>query len=181
MAARAPSWADAVAAVGGPTSGPVPAPDVAATGLAIVERGPGLFRLEAADDLALACDLAGPLALPPERAARLLTALAQRFAVPRAAIEPAADLALAAVLADDLAQGRAAWDRDVQLRFKRRELPLGVLRALVRQGLGETHGLYRALAERWQAGDYRHFMAFLRRADALLDYRPFRNGSRRAP
>lgn len=181
-AARAPTWAAAVATVCGSASGPLLAPDAAAAGVAIVERAPGLFRLEPSGDPALPCDLAGPLALPPARAERLLAALAPRFAAPRIAIEPPTDVALAATLAaalaDDLAQGRAQWAHHVQKPFKRRELPLGVLRALIRQGLGETHGLYRALAERWRAGDYRQFMAFLRRADALIDYRPYRDGRR---
>ncbi|MFO0751648.1 MAG: hypothetical protein U1F43_39175, partial [Myxococcota bacterium] len=118
----------------------------------------------------------GPLAGTPRAVAAALEALAPLFTT-RAAVE--APEVGPDVLAIDrqLALGERDFFKDVAAPFKRRELTRRTLRALVHAGLEATRGLYRALAGRWRIDDFQRFMDFLRRGDALLDYRAYRRGS----
>lgn len=79
-------------------------------------------------------------------------------------------------LDDALRAGDIEFFAHIVTPFKRRELLLPTLRAAIDLGLTATRGLYRALATRWRIEDYQRFMDFLRRNDALLDYRPYRRG-----
>jgi two-component system NtrC family response regulator len=86
-------------------------------------------------------------------------------------------------VADDLFEalvaGRCTFWGDVHRLFMARDLTRRDIRELVRRGLAETHGSYRALARllRLPAGDYGRFLAFLTEYDCHVDPREFRRGT----
>jgi hypothetical protein len=75
-------------------------------------------------------------------------------------------------------RGEVSFDAAVIAPFKRHDLTRGQVRALVHVGLIEVGGLYKALAQRWGVNDaeYQRALDFLRRANAALDFRPYRRG-----
>ena len=163
--------------LGEPRAELVPAQE-AVHGLNLVEDGDG-WLLEPLSG-ARPSRFAGPghpiARAAPDLVAKALSALAPLF-VPRQT-ESAPDTLDAENLDEALRSGALDFFGGLLPAFKRRELLLPTLRAAVDLGLTETRGLYRALANRWKIDDYQRFMDFLRRNDALLDYRPYRRGGR---
>jgi DNA-binding NtrC family response regulator len=86
-------------------------------------------------------------------------------------------------VADDLFEalvaGRCSFWGDVHRLFMARDLTRRDIREIVRRGLAESRGSYRALARllRLPAGDYGRFLAFLAEYDCHLDPREFRRGA----
>jgi DNA-binding NtrC family response regulator len=75
------------------------------------------------------------------------------------------------------ANGEPFWSY-VYPRFMARELSRGVLLELVKIGLKETRGQYKALVRRWgmSEGDYKRFLNFLRKHQCHIPYAGFRKG-----
>jgi DNA-binding NtrC family response regulator len=76
----------------------------------------------------------------------------------------------------DLSEGRKDFWSAIHTRYKRRDISREKVVALVDFGLRSTRGSYKTMASmfRLKENDYRRFMDFLRRADCLLDFRPYR-------
>jgi len=86
-------------------------------------------------------------------------------------------------VADDLFAGLisghfAFWDH-VRKLFLDRDITRHDIRELVRRGLAETYGNYRAMAKLFGLADqdYKKLLNFLKAHDCVIDYRPFRAGS----
>ncbi len=120
----------------------------------------------------------GPLSLPPDAMERLLAALLPLAtgAAPRKADAEAPDPGIALDAA--LSAGALDFMAEVRPRFARHELTRETIRAAVGLALARTGGLYKAVAARWGIKDYQRFMDFLRRNGCLVDFRPFRTGTR---
>jgi hypothetical protein len=172
------AWTRAIAALAGPVIDGRVEPESAVFGLRATELATGAWRLVAGDGHAAMTT--GPLTATPRAVAAALEALAPLFS---ARTEPVDTPAGPDPVALDraLVAGEREFFGDVATPFKRRELTRKTLRAVVHLGLAATHGLYRALAVRWRIDDYQRFMDFLRRGDALLDYRAYRRGTPPAP
>jgi DNA-binding NtrC family response regulator len=82
----------------------------------------------------------------------------------------------AAELVSQMANGESFWTA-VHPRFMARDLTRNDLRAVIRIGLGATHGNYRVLLKRFNmpAEDYKRFLRFLRAHDCHLSFQPFRS------
>ncbi len=85
-------------------------------------------------------------------------------------------------VADDLVAGLvsrhfAFWDH-VHKLFLDRDITRHDIRELVRRGLAETYGNYRAMVTLFGLadGDYKKFLNFLKAHGCMVDYRPFRKG-----
>lgn len=164
-------------ALGEPRTEVAPASD-AIHGLSLVEDGAGwlLEPLSGAPPQRFAGPGHPVAASAPELVAKALSALAPLF-IPRQPDTTPSELD-AEALDEALRSGALDFFGGLLPAFKRRELLLPTLRGAIDLGLTETRGLYRALANRWRIEDYQRFMDFLRRNDALLDYRPYRRGDR---
>jgi DNA-binding NtrC family response regulator len=81
----------------------------------------------------------------------------------------------ASELVSQMENGESFWTA-VHARFMTRDLTRTDLRAVIRAGLGATHGNYRALLKRFNmpAQDYKRFLRFLRAHDCHLSFQPFR-------
>ena len=170
-------WRAAVEALCGPLLDLPPAPETAADGLHLTLTEEGRWALRASD--AALTRLARAPDLPPGALARALVALAPALvaqAAPLGASDPDAAWAHAADTA--LVRGAASFEELVITPFRRHDLTRAQVRALVHLGLTETQGLYKSLARRWQLPDeaYQRALDFLRRANAALDFRPYRRG-----
>lgn len=164
-------------ALGEPRTEVAPASD-ATRGLSLVQDGEGwlLEPLSGAPPQRFAGPGHPVASTAPELVAKALSALAPLF-VPRQPEATPSELD-AEALDEALRSGALDFFGGLLPAFKRRELLLPTLRGAIDLGLTETRGLYRALANRWRIEDYQRFMDFLRRNDALLDYRPYRRGDR---
>lgn len=174
-------WRGAVEALTGPTLDPPPRPHAATHGVQIDRDSDGNWQIEAGVEVAR---LAGPPEVSPRTCARALHALAPIFA----AESPATGKRSEAPTPEELLQGWAAsiddaliareadFDEAVIAPFKRHDLTRAQVRWLLHRGLTATTGSYRALAARWAVDEdaYQRFMDFLRRANAALDFRPYR-------
>jgi hypothetical protein len=82
---------------------------------------------------------------------------------------------LASELVAEMETGESFWTV-VHPRFMARDITRTDLRAIIRLGLGATHGNYRALLQRFNmpAQDYKRFLRFLRAHDCHLSFQPFR-------
>jgi hypothetical protein len=180
----AAAWSRAVCALLGTPIDVVPSAAAALGGLAIIETEPGTWLLEttSSSDGERACRFAGrgheTARSSPELTSRVLSRIAPLFTLVRSEVASATQFPTAEALDDALSSGDADFMAAVLPAFKRRELTLATLRGAVHLGLTATRGLYRGLADRWNIEDYQRFMDFLRRNDALLDYRPYRRTPR---
>ena len=86
-------------------------------------------------------------------------------------------------LYQSLAAGRERFWEHVYTEFIQRDLTREDIRALVRRGLAECNGNYRALLPLFGivAADYKRFLNFLAAHNCQVDYRAFRPGVRTAP
>jgi DNA-binding NtrC family response regulator len=90
-------------------------------------------------------------------------------------------------LADDLyaalVSGSISFWTHVHPMFLNRDLTRHDLRELVRRGLAQTGGNYRALLKLFgiDEGDYKRFLNFLATHDCSVDYRAYRNGAMAPP
>jgi DNA-binding NtrC family response regulator len=95
-------------------------------------------------------------------------------APPAAAVAQAAQVDLLFVA---LSSGQQAFFDTVYPQFLRRDLTRNVLRELVRRGLTETKGNYRALLPLFgvPTRDYKRFLNFLAAHECTVDYRGYRS------
>jgi transcriptional regulator with PAS, ATPase and Fis domain len=79
-------------------------------------------------------------------------------------------------LYEELASGKLSFWESVYPQFLRRDLTRNDVRELVRRGLSNTNGNYRALLPLFgvPTGDYKRFLNFLAAHECALDYRGFR-------
>jgi transcriptional regulator with PAS, ATPase and Fis domain len=79
-------------------------------------------------------------------------------------------------LYDALKEGHLTFWGDVHTRFLQRDLTRDDLRELVRRGLTNAGGNYRAMLPLFGVSvkDYKRFLNFLAAHDCVLDFRPFR-------
>jgi len=90
-------------------------------------------------------------------------------------------------LADDLyaglASGALSFWTHVHVLFMNRDITRNDLRGLVRRGLSETRGNFRAVVRLFgmPAEDYKRFLNFLTTHDCMVDFRPFRAGRQEEP
>jgi DNA-binding NtrC family response regulator len=88
----------------------------------------------------------------------------------------------ASELVSQMENGESFW-AVVYPRFMSRDLTRSDLRAVVRLGLGATHGNYRALLRHFNmpTEDYKRFLRFLRAHDCQVSFQPFRLARFRRP
>jgi transcriptional regulator with GAF, ATPase, and Fis domain len=103
----------------------------------------------------------------------------------RAALLPARERRrqLADELYTGLASGALSFWTHVHVLFMNRDITRNDLRGLVRRGLSETRGNFRAVTKLFgmPAGDYKRFLNFLATHDCMVDFRPFRAGRQEEP
>lgn len=81
----------------------------------------------------------------------------------------------ASALYSRLVVDRECFWTSVHPLFMRRDITKETLREIVRRGLADAHGDYRAVVQLFnmEPGDYRRFLGFLRKYDCLISPREY--------
>jgi transcriptional regulator with PAS, ATPase and Fis domain len=99
-----------------------------------------------------------------------------RFAVAQPVVDRERSRQFATDLYDGLREGQLTFWEDIYARFLQRDMTRDDLRELVRCGLSQAGGNYRAMLPLLgiSAKDYKRFLNFLAAHDCMLDFRAFR-------